>query len=183
MAGGGELSHDSPLWRYCVELYGQPGVQAWLLGLQDRAAVDVNFVLLACWCGRHDAPMTTAEWHHLSDLTAPLRQHLVAPLRRQRRRLEHFCSPTVRRHLLRAELAAENALHARLWQWWHSHYPAAAPVPPARAATRCERNLAALAAFYGMPRLGGDELIVTAVHRLMAPHSSGDSDGCDGLPF
>lgn len=183
MAVTGDLAHDSSLWRYCVELYGQPGVQQWLLGLQDRAAVDVNLVLLACWCSRHEVRLSTAEWRHLSATTAVLRQHVIAPLRRQRRRLDGAALPAVRRHLLQAELAAENALHAQLWQWWCAEHPAAAPAPSCRVALCCEANLARLADFYGMGRLVGTEPIVTAVQRLMAPQSPGDSDGRDELPF
>lgn len=182
MSVPGEPADDNPLWRYCVALYGVPGVKDWLLGLQDRLAVDVNFVLLACWCSRCDLALSVADWERLNRATAPLRCNLIAPLRRQRRRLEAGAPAPVRHHLLQAELAAENALYTQLWQWCCSICPASTSPSPSSVEECTATNLAVLASFYGVGRFVGAERLVVAAHQL-AVQLAGDSEGRDGLPF
>ena len=183
VVGSKDPAENNPLWHYCVTLYAAPGLKEWVLGLQDRLAIDVNFVLLAGWCGRHGVELSTDDWGHLNRITAPLRCGLVAPLRRQRRRLESRAPATVRHHLLQAELAAERALYEQLWQWWCAAWPA----PPVAASTRvgalAAANLSTLADFYGVPRFLGDERLTEAVDQRVRRQSARDSEGSDGLPF
>ncbi len=139
-----ELPHDSPLWRYAVALYGRPGVREWLLGQQDRLGVDVNFVLLACWCGEQGIALDEQVWQTLDAATESLRRVVIAPLRRQRRQLDGLAPAAVRGALLQAELQAENALHAQLWQACYGLGEA--------GDHHCwAHNLATLARFHGLP--------------------------------
>lgn len=177
------LTHDSPLWRFGVTLYGQPGVRKWLLGLQDRLAVEVNFVLLAGWCSRHGLMLSLADWQQLDAATGSLRQTLIAPLRRQRRRLAATAPSLVHHHLLQAELAAENALYEQLWQWWCAEHVVLAPALLPQIERSSAMNLAGLASFYGMNRFEGVEPLVVAVCQLAQRQSAGDSEGGDELPF
>ena len=39
----------TPFWRFSLAFYGQPGVPALLLPLQDRSGADVNLVLFGLW--------------------------------------------------------------------------------------------------------------------------------------
>ena len=45
------MSDGNPLWEFSLEFYAQPGVASACLALQDRCGVDVNVLLLMCWCG------------------------------------------------------------------------------------------------------------------------------------
>lgn len=148
MSDAADFAHDSPLWRYAVTLYGRPGVSGWLLGLQNRLAVDVNFALFACWCGEHGLELTDSDWRQLGRDTATLREAVIAPLRRQRIRLDGIAPSAVRNGLLQAELAAENALYDPLWTWWRARAGSFVPVPPLRSRSLCAGNLNALARFH-----------------------------------
>lgn len=145
-----DFEHDSPLWRYAVNLYGRPGVRDWLLELQNRLAVDVNFVLFACWCGEHGLELSRGDWRQLSETTVTLRDVVIAPLRRQRFRLTVVMHEAISRVLLQAELVAENALYGQLWDWWCAHPEHPAPVSPSCARRLCARNLDILATFYAI---------------------------------
>ena len=47
----GEPSDNEALWRFSLAFYARPGVSEALIGLQDRAGLDVNLVLFALWLG------------------------------------------------------------------------------------------------------------------------------------
>lgn len=42
---------DGALWRFCLAVYGRPGVEAACLRLQDRFGLDVPMILFCVWAG------------------------------------------------------------------------------------------------------------------------------------
>ncbi|MBV0933947.1 TIGR02444 family protein [Marinobacterium weihaiense] len=111
------MALDNPLWRYALALYARPGVEQCALRLQDQGAV-VNWLLLACWLGQRQVPLTAARCAVAEDdwqagVVSPLR-HLRLQLRarRQERPEVEACY----RHLKQAELAAEQIELMQLWQ-------------------------------------------------------------------
>lgn len=75
------------LTEYAGWLYGQPGIEALLLELQDQQGADVLLLLLACWLGRTAVPADSALWQTLHAQQTPWRQQVIDPLRQVRRSL------------------------------------------------------------------------------------------------
>jgi uncharacterized protein (TIGR02444 family) len=105
-------------WRFSLAFYARPGVAEALLGLQDRAGLDVNRILFAIWQGavyRHR--LKAAELQAVEAAVAPLRREIVEPVRDLRRRLKTQTDEDIqalRRRVAVLELAAERAAQARL---------------------------------------------------------------------
>jgi uncharacterized protein (TIGR02444 family) len=115
--GQSSLSGEA-FWRFSLAFYARPGIADALIGLQDRAGLDVNLMLFALWRGAlqgqrlHASQMRAAE-----AAIAPLRRETVAPLRALRRRLnaEGDADIQILRHrILGLELAAERTVQSRL---------------------------------------------------------------------
>lgn len=87
MAPGSRDAADG-FWAYSLRVYAQPGVSAACLRLQDEADLDVNLLLLALYAGRIDRDIGIEDWQRLDALVAPLREHLIQPLRHARRWLK-----------------------------------------------------------------------------------------------
>jgi uncharacterized protein (TIGR02444 family) len=147
-------------WRFSLDFYGREGVTAALLSLQDEAALDVNLILFALWCGlsgrgRLDAERLAAAEH----AARPIRRDLVEPLRELRRRLKLDPDPAVQRlreEVKRLELAAEQIVQSRL---------AAIAGPADAALPRAERLAAAAAnlAIYVAPASEQAKLLMQAL--------------------
>jgi uncharacterized protein (TIGR02444 family) len=126
------------LWRFSLRFYALPGVAAALLGLQDRAGLDVNLILYALWLGvsgrgRLDCHRLAAAQRAVS----VLQTEVTGPLRAMRRQLKPHPDTDVqvlRERVKALELASERAAQARL-----AALPAARPTrlaaaPPLAAA-------------------------------------------------
>jgi uncharacterized protein (TIGR02444 family) len=106
------------LWRFSLMVYSRPGVDAALIGLQDRGGHNVNLILYGLWlaicCGcRLDA----AGLARARAAIAGLDQAVVTPLRRLRRELKPTPDPDIqeiRRRMLALEITAERSIQARL---------------------------------------------------------------------
>lgn len=72
---------------YAGWLYGRPGMQELLLGLQDEAGQDVLLLLTACWLGQQRARADEQLWQSLHASQRPWREQIIAPLRQVRRSL------------------------------------------------------------------------------------------------
>lgn len=69
-------------WKYAVDFYGRPGVTNTCLTLQDKLGLNVNLLLLLCWCEQNNKQLSGEQidslircverWHR--DYTQPLRQ-------------------------------------------------------------------------------------------------------------
>lgn len=81
---------DSAFWTFSVDLYGQPGVEAACITLQDRHDLDVNLLLWALWlaeCGVALDQKTTERAEHA---VASWQADVIGPLRSLRRRLREL---------------------------------------------------------------------------------------------
>src|SRR3989442_14921569 len=105
-------------WRFSLALYARPGVADALIAIQDRAARDVNLILLGLWLGAtRGHRFTTAELAALEAVIAPIGETAVAPLRRLRRQLKPHADPdlaVLRRRITALEIAAERRGQYRL---------------------------------------------------------------------
>lgn len=72
---------------YAGWLYGRPGMQELLLGLQDEAGQDVLLLLTACWLGQRRVKVDGQLWQSLHESQEPWREQIIAPLRQVRRSL------------------------------------------------------------------------------------------------
>jgi len=120
------------LWPFALRLYGQDGVAAAFLELQDRHDADVALLLAALWHGASGRGVLGAaqarEWRRIA---ARWQADIVAPLRRARRALKPLEADAgakrLRARVKRAERDAEK-LQLRLLEM------RASPPLPASAA-------------------------------------------------
>ncbi|QJR80834.1 TIGR02444 family protein [Alteromonas pelagimontana] len=73
-----QLTSDN-FWEYSIELYGIEGVAAACLKLQDEHGVNINLLLLMCWCLSFNKVVTLKQWQILkvavADTDQKLHQH------------------------------------------------------------------------------------------------------------
>jgi uncharacterized protein (TIGR02444 family) len=81
-------SPGSAFWTFSLHVYGQPGVPAACLALQDSRGVDVNLLLLALWLGTRGRHVEEADLRRLDEQIQPWRSAVVVPLRQVRRVLK-----------------------------------------------------------------------------------------------
>lgn len=79
---------ETPFWRFSIAFYGQPGVAAACLRLQDERGADVNLLLLALWLGTLGHRLDRRTGQALQRAARHWQRPLVAPLRLVRRRLK-----------------------------------------------------------------------------------------------
>jgi len=84
----GSLDAADGFWAWSLRVYAQSGVAAACLRLQDEAGLDVNLLLFALYAGRIGRAIGVEDWQRLDALVAPLREHLIQPLRHARRWLK-----------------------------------------------------------------------------------------------
>ena len=81
------LSHRArALWQFSLAVYGQAGVPAACLLLQDRHGADVNVLLYAGWRASQGEALSEAGCRSAIARSAKWRDELVFPLRALRRR-------------------------------------------------------------------------------------------------
>jgi len=79
------------LWRFSLEVYGQPEVEQACLLMQDKLGLDVNLLLACLWVGTSGRGRLSGE--ELGDLgqqVAFWHQEIVEPMRQVRRRLKEL---------------------------------------------------------------------------------------------
>ena len=119
---------DTSLWRFSVSIYGQPGVSAECLSLQDRFGVNVNVLLFCTYVASEFGALLTCEDIAAADRAVSAWQtQVVQVLRKLRRRLkqlhessESSHSPAIdalRIEIENAELEAERIEAAMLSEW------------------------------------------------------------------
>ena len=135
------LDRDSPLWRFALWFWKQPGVEQQCLAMQADGW-HVSRLLAACWlasCGenyRGDPDQQPDHWH--ARITAQLRS-----LRKQLDREQEQLAP-VRAAIARAELEAEQVELALFYRSLTRHQTMeSAPTGPDQ--TQVENNLRAVA--------------------------------------
>lgn len=107
---------EASFWSFACALYGKPGVKDICLNLQDSQNINVNLVLLLCWCEQHQRPLDKAQIDQLIAGVAPWHRDYTQPLRTLRRRLSQDKAATTetKSQMLAAELALEKVEQALL---------------------------------------------------------------------
>jgi len=104
-------------WRFSLALYARPGVAEALIALQGRAGRDVNLVLFGLWIGaRYGRDLDGDGFAAAAEAAAPA-NGVVRDIRALRRQLDPEADGDIRslrRALLRLELAAERRVQRRL---------------------------------------------------------------------
>jgi uncharacterized protein (TIGR02444 family) len=83
-----QMQQGSPLWRFSLRFYRQPGVADACIALQDGCGVDVNILLFLLWLATARRRIPSAAARELCAKAAAWRDDVVAPLRTLRRRLK-----------------------------------------------------------------------------------------------
>ncbi|MFT4927454.1 MAG: hypothetical protein ACI8WB_003561 [Phenylobacterium sp.] len=96
-------------WHFSGELYGKPGVKEICLNLQDQFDLNVNLVLLLCWCEQHQRVLSAVQVEALVAGIAQWHQDYTRPMRVLRRRLarDDATDSEAKQAMLDAELALE----------------------------------------------------------------------------
>ena len=106
-------SGNSPLWRYALHTYSQPGVADEMLRLQDECGADVLWLLTALWLADECVVLTSElliqpeydDW----------RENMIVPIRNRRRECDRTETPDLYELLKKAELEAEREGLRRLF--------------------------------------------------------------------
>ena len=128
------------LWAFSLDLYARPGVEPACLRLQDELGLDVNLLLLALHAGRCGHALADFDWARLDGRVAPLREHVIRPLREARRWLKagsrasgdtaDAAPGALRSAIAAVELQAERAAQTLLAVGLRAHDPPGARPPP-----------------------------------------------------
>lgn len=78
-------------WQYSLDVYGRDNVAATAIALQDDFGVNVNMLLLLCWCMDNGGIVTLNQWQVLQAAIAETESLLVA--HREKRRAARQASP------------------------------------------------------------------------------------------
>ncbi|RDV24860.1 TIGR02444 family protein [Alteromonas aestuariivivens] len=66
-------------WQFSLDWYAQPGFEALALSLQDEYGVNINMLLLLCWCMKRRVMLTLPQWQTLAQAIskheAELKEH------------------------------------------------------------------------------------------------------------
>ncbi len=164
--------HPMPgaFWAFSMALYGQPGVSAACIALQDEHGADVDMVLFALWCATSGHALTSAEVAAVDDAVAGWRESVLQPLRAARRALkpppaqsDAATAEALRRQLLTAELEAERLQQ----QIMEAYAPSPGTADPERAAQDNLARVAHVCAFLPDPAQFG--VLLLALDRETGP--------------
>ena len=113
-----ETERGSPLWRFSLGFYRQPGVADACIALQDGCGVDVNILLFFLWLATARRRVPPAAAQAVCAKVAPWRDEVVVPLRMLRRRLKEGSSMVDRgtAELFRTKIKAVELESERLQQ-------------------------------------------------------------------
>lgn len=138
------LSAAEEFWKFSLDFYARPGVEAACLALQDQHGRDVNIMLYLCWLGltargRIDgAGLARAE-----EAMAPWRRTAIEPLRKARRDLD-----PAERDGVAALYEAAKAIELAAERMGQQRLAALAPPPAARLADTAAADAAANLTLY-----------------------------------
>jgi uncharacterized protein (TIGR02444 family) len=117
----------SRFWAFSLAVYGDAGVQAECLALQDRHGIDVNLLLFCAYVGAvGGAVLPVPALREAEDLVKAWHRDIVRNLRESRRRLKPFAAAAsaiadaaaeLRGAVKAAELAAERLEQLMLEEW------------------------------------------------------------------
>jgi uncharacterized protein (TIGR02444 family) len=71
-------------WEFSVQLYSSPEVSAACLDLQNQHGIDVNLLLLCCWCGARGAELSETSLSQSIAYSRKWAEQVIKPLRQTR---------------------------------------------------------------------------------------------------
>jgi uncharacterized protein (TIGR02444 family) len=83
-----DINQGSPLWRFSLRFYRQPGVADACIALQDECGVDVNMLLFLLWLAADKKRLSPLSARAVCEQALLWRDDVVAPLRAVRRKLK-----------------------------------------------------------------------------------------------
>lgn len=117
---------DNSFWDFSLQVYGEAGVPAICLGVQERHAADINLLLYCAWAGALGHRIDAADLALAQEAVARWHQEIVVALRGLRVMLktDHMgCAPdaaeAIRAEIKSAELNAEHGEQIMLSGVWH----------------------------------------------------------------
>lgn len=87
----------NPLWDFSLAFYGRDEIEQRAIELQDNYGIDVNLLLLCCWCGTQGLELSR-EWFSsllARDELLAWRRQCIEPLRQTRRQMKTIRLPGV----------------------------------------------------------------------------------------
>ena len=138
----------NPFWEFAVAVYGQPGVEAECLSLQESGGINVMLVLFAAYCGAEGLALGDGDIESCVADIEPVQSSVVRPLRNVRRALNRFALDageehlyvSIRERLRSAELDAERIIATRLYAMLRGRFGER----PRQAAEQISPNVARL---------------------------------------
>ena len=153
-------------WQFSYELYTEPGVEAHLLGLQDRDGLEVNLVLFCLFAASRGQGFDYTTIEAMRGIGLAWGHEVVAHLRQARRLMKQRASENdeaarLRNEVKVIELAAEQAMQAAL---------TALLVEPATVDAHAQRALAAqnFAAWFDEEGVDGEATRAAVAHLIAA---------------
>ena len=100
---------EATFWQFAVDLYGKSDVSQVCIELQDKLGLNVNLLLLLCWCERQKIQLDGEQIQQLNFGLDRWHQQYTKPLRQLRRQLalEDDADETVKKTIFEAEMALE----------------------------------------------------------------------------
>jgi uncharacterized protein (TIGR02444 family) len=109
--------HDNPFWRFSLDVYAAPGVEAECLALQETHDIDVNLLLFCAWAGAEKRQrVAAADLEGLDEAVRTWRETVVKPLRSVRRAIKALVQRDPALHELRKRIAADELEAERIEQ-------------------------------------------------------------------
>ncbi|HEX9489573.1 MAG TPA: TIGR02444 family protein [Stellaceae bacterium] len=137
-------SPGEEFWKFSLDFYARPGVEAACLALQDQHGRDVNIMLYLCWLGLSARGRIDGDGLARAEETmAPWRRAAIEPLRAARRGLD-----PAERDGVAALYEAAKAIELVAERMGQQQLGALAPPPAPRAADRRAADAAANLTLY-----------------------------------
>ena len=138
------LSAAEEFWKFSLDFYARPGVEAACLALQDQHGRDVNIMLYLCWLGlTARGRIDRAGLARAEEPMAPWRRAAIEPLRQARRDLD-----PAERAGVAALYEAAKAIELAAERMGQERLAALAPPPAARLADTAAADAAANLTLY-----------------------------------
>ncbi len=173
-------NQGSPLWRFSLRTYRQPGVADACIALQDECGVDVNVLLFFLWLAAEKKRVPAANARAACEQAALWHDDVVAPLRAVRRKLkggstlvERNTAELFRTRIKAVELEAERLQQEALFAMTANlEAESAESVEAAARANVLAYEQAAARAFTP----GAVEILIAAVVANTEPHRAQHAD-------
>ena len=87
---------EAAFWQYACDFYGRPSVTNTCLALQDELGLNVNLLLLLCWCEQNNKQLSSEQISLLTQTVSRWHREYTKPLRQLRRKLSLDDSASVK---------------------------------------------------------------------------------------